>query len=188
MLHVTTRSGNVDLLEIFLKKEEINISLVYYKYKAAYFFIGWPRYVKGDKYILENCFKLLLDKHSVTKMDIYFRDVSGNTSLHIALQSAFRNRPKLLLIEDADVSIRGNAGPVMMPTTLPILEEILEYCLMSINELFMNKDFLLKLNNELLTNIVSPIAECQHLRKLLKHPVISTLLFLKWLKFRLFFF
>jgi hypothetical protein len=37
-------------------------------------------------------------------------------------------------------------------------------------------------------HIVPPIAECQHLRELLKHPVISAFLILKWLRVRKIFF
>jgi len=47
------------------------------------------------------------------KMGIDFRDVSGNTALYIALQSGFRERAKLLLIEGADISVRGNVCQVL---------------------------------------------------------------------------
>jgi len=66
-------------------------------------------------------------------MGIDFRDVSGNTALYIALQSGFRERVQLLLIEGADISERGNVCQVLLQTTLPILEDILEDCLMIID-------------------------------------------------------
>jgi len=189
LLHATTRSGNFELLEILLKKEEIDISLKDYKDRTILHWLAQVRERKpSDKYILENCFKVLLGKQSVTKMGIDFRDVSGNSALYVALQSGFQDRAKLLLGEGADVSVRGNACQVTLPTTLPILEEIIEDCIMSNDELLMSKDFVLRLNNELLTKIVPRIAESQHLRELLKHPVISTFLFLKWLRVRHIFF
>jgi len=66
-------------------------------------------------------------------MGIDFRDVSGNIALYIAVQSGFRERVKLFLIEGADISVRGNVCQVLLQTTLPILEDILEDCLMSID-------------------------------------------------------
>jgi len=66
-------------------------------------------------------------------MGIDFRDVLGNTALYIALKSVFRGRAKLLLIEGADISEGGNVCQVLLQTTLPILEDILEHCLMSID-------------------------------------------------------
>jgi len=184
-IHATSRSGNFELLEILLKKEEINISLKDTKDRTILHWLAQVREKKpGDNYMLENCFKVLLDRHSVTKMGIDFQDVSGNTALYIALQSGFRDRAKLLLSEGADVSVRGNAGPLLFPTTLQTLEEILDKCLISNDELLMCKDFVLSLNNKLLTKIVPRIAESRHLRDLLKHPVISTFLNLKWLDVR----
>jgi ankyrin repeat protein len=189
LLHATARSGNFVHLEVLLKKEEINVSLKDNKDRTILHWLAKVRERKpGDKYILENCFKLLLHKLSITKIVIDYRDVSGNTALYVALQSGFRDRAKLLLSGGADVSVLGNASQVLLPTTLPVLEEILDDCLLSNDKLLMSKNFVLKLNKELLTNIVPPIAESQHLRELLKHPVISTFLFLKWLNVRFIFF
>ena len=134
LIHATARSGNFELLEILLKEEEINISLKDSKDRTVLQCLAQVRERKpGDKFILENCFKVLLGKHSVMKMGIDFRDVSGNTALYIALQSGFRERVKLLLIEGADISVRGNVCQVLLQTTLPILEDILEHCFMSID-------------------------------------------------------
>ena len=189
MVHATSRSGNFELLEILLKKKEINISLKDYKDRTI---LHWKVQVSerkpSDKYILDNCFKLLLDSHSLTKMVIDIRDVSDNTALYVALQSGIRDRAKLLLSEVADVSILVNACPLMLPTNLSLLEEILEDCLLPNDQLLMSKDLLLRFNNELLKNIFPHIAESQQLRKLLKHPVSSNFLFLKWLKARFIFF
>ena len=134
LIHATSRSGNFELLEILLKEEELNISLKDSKDRTV---LHWLTQVRerepGDKCKLENCFKVFLDKHSVMKMGIEFRDVSGNTALYIALQSGFRETVQLLLIEGAEISERGNVCQVLLRTTLPILEDILEDRLMSID-------------------------------------------------------
>jgi ankyrin repeat protein len=189
LLHATARSGNFEWLKLLLEKDGIDVCLQDNEQRTI---LHWLAQVRernpGDKYILEKCFKLIMDKHLVTRMGIDIRDVSGNTALYIALQKGFRDRAELLLSEGADISALGNACPVSLPTTLPLLEEILDNCLMSNDELLTSTDLLLSLNNELLTNMVPHIAESQHLRELLKHPVISAFLFLKWLKVRYIFF
>jgi ankyrin repeat protein len=189
LLHATARSGNFEVLQVLLKKEEINISLKDYKNRTILHWLSQVRERKpNDKYILENCFKLLLDKHHVTKIGIDFRDVSGNTALYIALENGFRDRAKLLLSEGADVSVLENGSKVLLSDTLSILEEVLEDCLLSNDELLTSKDLELRLNKDLLEKIIPRIAETEHLRELLKHPVMSTFLSLKWLNVRFIFF
>ena len=189
LLHGTARSGNFEVLQLLLKKKEINVSVKDYKDRTILHWWAQVRERKpSDKYILESCWKELLDKHPVTKIDIDFRDVSGNTALCTALENGFRDRAKLLLSEGADVSVLENGSKLLLSDSLSILEEILEDCLLSNDELLTSKDLKLRLNKELLANIVTRIAETQHLRELLKHPVISTFLSIKWLKVRFLFF
>jgi ankyrin repeat protein len=189
LLHTTARSGNFDLLKILLNKENIDISIKDEKDRTILHWLAQARERKpGDKDILEECFKLLLLKHSVLKIDIDSRDVSGNTALYVAIQSGFRDRAKLLLSEGADISLLGNACLVLLPTTLRTVQEILDDCLVSNNKPVTSKDIVLTLNRQLLTHIVPRIAECQHLRELLKHSVIYAFLILKWVRVRYFFF
>jgi len=160
LLHATTRSGNFELLEILLKKEEINISIKDYKDRTILHLLAQVREKKpGDKYILQNCVKVLLDNHSVTKVGIDFGDISVNTALYIALENGFRDRAKLLLNKGADISVLENGSQVLLPTILPILEENLENSLMG-NDVPVNSKYLhLKLNFQLLKNIFPHIAE-----------------------------
>jgi len=189
LIHATVRCGNFEVLHLLLEKDTEGICKKDNEQRTVLHWLAQVRERKpSDKSIMEKCFKLLLDKDHVTKMGIDFQDVSGNTALYIALQKGFRDRAELLLSKGADVSVLGNAGPLLLPTNLLILEEILDDCLQSNGELVTSKDLLLRFNTELLTNIVPRIAESQNLRNLLKHPVISTFLFLKWLKVRYIFF
>jgi len=185
LIHATARSGNFEVLQVLLKKEGIDTSLNDYKERTILHWLAQVREMEtDDKYILENGFKLLLDIPSIKKMGVDFRDVSENTPLYIALEKKFRDRAKLLLSAGANVGILGNACTVLLPTTLPILTEIIEDCLESNDELIASKDIEIRLNYQLLMNIVPPIAESRHLRDLLKHPVISTFLNLKWQHFK----
>jgi len=189
LIHATARCRNFGVLQLLLKKEEINVSLQDYENRTILHWLAQERERnRGEKYILENCFKVILDRHPVTKMGIDFRDVSGNTALYIALENGFRDRAKLLLSAGADVSVFGKSSKVLLSDSLSILEEILDDCLQSNNEPLRSRDLQLKLNNKLLRNIVPRIAGSRHLRELLKHPVIPTFLNLKWLIVRHIFF
>jgi ankyrin repeat protein len=185
LIHATARSGNFEVLQVLLQKEGIDTSLNDRKERTILHWLAQVREMKpNDKYILENCFKLVLNILSIKKVGVDFRDVSENTALYIALEKKFRDRAKLLLSAGANVGVLGNACTVLLPTTLPIMEEVIEDCLETNDELIASKDIEIRLNYQLLMNIVPPIAESRHLRNLLKHPVISTFLNLKWQHFQ----
>jgi ankyrin repeat protein len=204
LIHATARSGNFEILQLLLKKEETDTSLKDDKDRTILHWLAQVRERKqGDECILENCFKLLLHKHvdtetasdcgdfpgnNLCKKGIDDRDSSGNTALYIAVERQFWNRAKLLLSEGADVSVLGNACTVLLPNVSSILEEVVEDCLTSNDEIITSKNLLLRLNYQLLKRIVQTISESKHLREFLKQPVISTFLFLNWLNVRFIFF
>jgi hypothetical protein len=76
----------------------------------------------------------------------------------------------------------------LLSASLSIPEEILDDCLLSNDKPVTSKVLQLRLNNGLLVIIVPRVAESQHLRYLLTHPVISTFLNLKWQRIKFFFF
>ncbi|GFG31644.1 hypothetical protein Cfor_03211 [Coptotermes formosanus] len=78
---------------------------------------------------------------------------------------------------------------VLLPSTLSILEEILDDCLGSNNEPVTSEDYVLYFNDpEMLWNLSRRMAESQHLRKLLRHPVITNFVTLKWQRVKNYFF
>jgi len=77
---------------------------------------------------------------------------------------------------------------ILLSASLPILEEILQDCLLSNDKPVTRRDLLLWFENNYLIHIVPRIAESEHLKDLLRHPVISTFLILKLDNIRIFFF
>ena len=132
--------------------------------------------------------KLLLRSNNIWKKGIDDRDSSGNTALYTAVESVFQERTKLLLNKGADVMVLEQGSKILLSASLPILEGILDDCLLSNDKPVTSSDLLLWFKNTFLMHIVPRIAESEHLQDLLRHPVISSFLILKWDNIRVFFF
>jgi hypothetical protein len=92
------------------------------------------------------------------------------------------------LNKGADVMVLEQGSKILLSASLPILEGILDDCLLSNDNPVTSKDLLLWFKNSFLMYIVPRIAESEHLKDLLIHPVISTFLILKWDDIRVVFF
>jgi ankyrin repeat protein len=181
LLHATARSGNFELLEVLLKKNKIDASVKDIEERTILHW--WARVSErkpGDKHILENCFNLLLHKYSVTKMDIDFRDISGNTALYIAVESGFRDRAVLLLNKGADIIVFEQVSPMLSKASKSMLEGILDDCLESNDEPVTSQKCELTYKHQLLEKMLPRMAEGPQLKDLLRHPVAATFLRLKW--------
>ena len=189
LIHATARSGNFEVLLILLKKLEIDVSL---KDNDQRTILHWLAGVRernaGDKQKIEYCLKLLLRSNNIWKKGIDDRDSSGNTALCIAVERGFQERAKLLLNEGADVMVLEKGSKILLSASLPTLEGILDDCLLSNDKPVTSRDLLLWFKNKFLMHIVPRIAESEHLQDLLRHPVISTFLILKWENIRIYFF
>jgi ankyrin repeat protein len=189
LLHATARSGNLDLLEILLKQENIDVSLTDRDDRTI---LHWLARISGsesgDKERLERCFELLLGPESRLKVDIDDRDGSGNTALHIAVECEFLDRVLLLLRSGADITKTKHDSSILSSISTSFLEDILDECLETNNEPVTSRNLRLIFRYEFLANMLPHMAECSHLRGLLRHPVISSFLSLKWRQVRLIFF
>jgi ankyrin repeat protein len=189
LLNATARSGNFEALLILLKKLEIDISLRdNEKRTVLHWLAGVSERNLGDKQKIEYCLKLLLRSNNIRKKDIDDRDSSGNTALCTAVERGLRDRAKLLLNKGADIMVLEQGSKILLSASLPILEEILDDCLLSNDKPVTSKDLLLWFKNNFLMYIVPRIAESEHLKDLLIHPVISAFLILKWVNIRVFLF
>jgi hypothetical protein len=181
LLHATARSGNFELLEVLLKRHKTDVNL---KDNEDRTILHWWASISerkpADKHTLENCFKLLLDKHSVTKMSIDFRDISDNTALSTAVESGFWDRAVLLVNKGADIIVFEQVSPILSEANKSLLEGILDDCLESNGEPVTSKKCKLTYKDQLLEKILSRMADGPQLRDLLKHPVVETFLSLKW--------
>jgi hypothetical protein len=178
------------VLEVLLKRHETDAGVKDSEDRTVLHW--WARVSErkpGDKHMLENCFKLLMEKYSVTKMGIDFRDIWKNTPLYMAVESGFRDRAKLLLSEGADFMVFEHGSKILLlSASLSIVEEFLDNCLERNDKPATGKDFELRLNCRPLIKIVPRMAESHYHRGLLRHPVMSTFLNLKWQKVKLVFF
>ena len=181
LLHSTARSGNVEVLLILLKNLETDISLKDNEQRTIlHWLAGVSERNPGDKQKILYCLKFLLRSNNIWKKGIDDRDSLGNTALCTAVERGFQQRAKLLLKEGADVMVLEQGSKTLLSASLPILEEILDDCLLSNGKPLTNMDLLLGFENSFLMHIVSRIVESEHLKVLLRHPVISTYLTLKW--------
>jgi ankyrin repeat protein len=181
LLHATARSGNLDTLEILLKKIKIDASLIDNEERTILHWWACIRERKpDDKVRLENCFKLLLGNHSFMDRGIDFQDTSGNTALYNAVKGGFRDRAVLLLSEGADIILFEQVSPILSEANKSLLEGILDDCVESDDEKVTSINCKLRYKDKLLEKILPSIAESPYLRGLLKHPVVATFLNLKW--------
>jgi len=189
LIHATARSGNFEVLVKLLHNHKTDLSLTDNEDRTIlHWLAGVSERKRGDKQKIETCLKLFLCWICISKKGIDSPDSSGNTALITAVERGFQGRAKLLLSKGADVMVFEHGSKVLLSASLSILEEILDDCLLSNDKPVTSKDLQLRLNKELLVIIVPRIAESQHLRDLLTHPVISTFLNLKWQKIKFFFF
>jgi len=68
-----------------------------------------------------------------------------NTSLHITVESGFRDRAKMLLIKGAYVWVFERGNKILLSGSLSILEKILDDCLQHNDKPLTSKDLQLKL-------------------------------------------
>ena len=191
LIHATARSGNFEVLVKLLYNHKTDLGLTDNEDRTIlHWLAGVSERKPGDKQKIENCLKLFLCwiYICISKKGIDSPDSSGNTALITAVERGFHGRAKLLLSKGADVMVFEHGSKVLLSASLSILEEFLDDCLLSNDKPITSKDLQLRLNNELLVIIVPRIADSQHLRDLLTHPVISTFLNLKWQKIKFFFF
>jgi ankyrin repeat protein len=178
LIHATARSGNFEVLQLLLEKEgeedlEDNDQRTILHWLAL---VG----ERKSKKKLEDCLNRLLQPDCSWKVDIENRDRRGNTALYIAVERGFRDRAKLLLSEGADVRVFERGSKILLSASLSIVKELLGDCLQSNDKPLTSIDLQLKLKYRPLNKIVPRIAESERHGDLLKHPVMSSFLILKW--------
>jgi ankyrin repeat protein len=187
LLHAPARSGNFELLEVLLKKEEIDVSVKGSEERTIlHVLAGVSERASGDKKKIEYCLKLLLGPNYIRKKGVDDRDSSENTAVFIAAERGFRHRAILLLKNGADIMALEQGSKMLLPSMLSVMEEILDDCLESNSKELSSTKYSLAIKYpQLLWKLSLRMAESQHLRDLLRHPVISTFLILKWQEIRL---
>jgi ankyrin repeat protein len=170
LIHLTARSGNLDVLKILLEYRNVDASVTDNKNRTI---LHWLAKVSGknpgDKERIERCFKLVQNSCTNTIFDL--KDDEENTALYIAAKSGFKDRVLLLLKRGANIMLSIHGTPILSSVSTPMLEEILDDCLECNDEPQKSEALELTFNYQILHKIIPHMAECPHQRELLKHPV-----------------
>ncbi|CAG0886720.1 unnamed protein product [Darwinula stevensoni] len=129
------------------------------------------------------------------------QDSFGYTPLHLAALNEYSSCVKMLLEYGADVTIKTNGGITALqyivrksPSSLAKFREMFDESV-TLNDEMNDRDMELKLNYSVLvpqghkseTSLFVHLINCGQ-RRLLRHPLCESFLYLKWLKVRKFFF
>jgi ankyrin repeat protein len=189
LILATTRCGNLSVVEILLKEDNVDTRL---RDSDERTILHWLASVsgreRGQKELLQSCFDLLLWPECGRKVNIDDTDGSGNSALHLAMERELRDRAMLLLRYGADVTLSKYGSSVLSSVSVSFLEDIFDECLESNSEPVTSKNCTLTFRYEFLANMLPYMAESLHLRDLLRHPVVTSFVSLKWRQVKLFFF
>ena len=193
LLHATVESGCYNNLILLLQHKDTDLNIKDDENRTVLHCLAKVHYrEESDKGKLEKCIQILLGNKSQNnnenpRININEQDTSGKTALHIAIQRENQDRILLLLTYGADVVVKHGTS-MLSSISSWALEEILDECIEHNNEPLTSIDFKVTLKFDFLSNILEHISNMAHLRDLLRHPVISTYLSLKWKLIRLYLF
>ncbi|KAK7078324.1 hypothetical protein SK128_027267 [Halocaridina rubra] len=154
----------------------------------------YPMKKEGVDYY--RCLQLLLDKKQY--LDIDAVDEFDNTPLHYAVLCDDQSFVRMLLLNGAHLGIRNKFGTLAITRIqVSVLEEVLNECIKHKNKVT-DSDFEIILHYSLLapaeasqqpeTECLRFLSESQKHKRLLRHPIIDTFLFLKWQKIKKYYF
>ncbi|KAK8753764.1 hypothetical protein OTU49_001472 [Cherax quadricarinatus] len=154
----------------------------------------YPLQNEGVNYY--RCLQILLDKKCY--LDIDAQDEFDNTPLHYAVLCDDQSFVRILLLNGAHLGIRNKFGTLAITRIQPsVLEEVLNDCIKHRNNVA-DRDFEIILHYSMLAPAQAsqqPETECLRFlsgsrkhRRLLRHPIIDTFLFLKWQRIRQYYF
>jgi ankyrin repeat protein len=188
LLHATTRSGNLELLEKLLKKDKIDVTV---KDSEQRTILHWWATVSeknpDDNKRLESCFNLILQKGFDKKSSFKEQDSSGNTPFSIAVDRKYRDRILLMLDTNSKNIIYPYFYCILESASKSLLESILDYCFDSNDEPTNSEELKVTLKIYALHNMTRFVVDSTH-RDLLKHPVLSVFVNLMWKKVKHIFF
>ena len=176
--------------------------------KASY--VNSLKVLLGKSYASNPCFE-----HQIDSIINYQEKLEGNTALHYATMQSDQDIIKLLLCRGANMGVKNFGEKTPVQNILPVtLKEVLDDCIKS-EGIITNEEFKITFKYNFLTPPIlnedmlfqyqqansqerRPLPETEALwylstaskdhRSLLKHPVISSFLWLKWQRIRTIFY
>lgn len=213
LLHLTAKRGNTELLKMLLHVQGININVKDSCGRTALHCLAGVHCRSEDESdLLQKSLGLLLRKsdpvnNTATEVDLHAVTSTGETALHIAARFGDRQTVLTLLRHGANMmhEISG-VGPPLKYIDPTVMEHCLNECIDSSDDSPVQQDYMLIFNY----NFINPVDENKYGKKqqyfdpemsslqyltskhrfkhLLKHPVITSFLTLKWRKVRFMYF
>jgi len=211
LLHLTAKRGNTESLQILLHAEGININVKdSYGRTTLHCLAGVRCKSDAESKCLQKSIGLLLGELHPVTIDLHAVTSTGETALHIAARMGERETVLTLLRHGANIMYRApGSEPPLTHIDPSVLESFLDECIDSNDESSVQEDYMLTFDYKFL-NIIKGSDECKdrkkqrycdpempalnylssktRLKHLLKHPVITSFLTLKWRKIRFMYF
>lgn len=213
LLHLTARRGNTDVLQILLHTQGINVNVSdSYGRTPLHCLASVHTKTKAESNSLKKCIDLLLGKSETMNnmtpvVDLHAVTSTGETALHIAARMGDKETVLTLLRHGANI-MHSTSGldPPLSYIDPSVLECFLDECIDSSDESSIQQDYMLTFDYNFLSPMkgddgnrtgkkqryfdpempsLNYLARNSRLKHLLKHPVITSFLTLKWKKIRL---
>ena len=216
LLHLAVKRGNTNLLHILLCAQGINVNIKdSYGRTPLHCLAGVRCRSEADSEYLQKSIGLLLGESDPVNNKTPAADVSaitsaGETALHIAARMGNSETVLTLMRHGANIMYRiPGLQPPLSEIDPSVLERFLDACIDSNDESPLQQDYMLSFDyNFLMSTYGSPesksrkkqryfdpempplnyLTNKQKFKHLLKHPVITSFLTLKWKKIRFMYF
>ena len=211
LLHLTAKTGNTEALKILLQVRNIDVNIKdSYSRTPLHCLSGVHSQNKNNSAALQNTINMLLgdsrsdmDKRKMS--DLNAVTLNGETPLHIAARIGEKDTILTLLRHGANIMFRtADIKPPIMYIDPTILESYLDECIESNEYSSSQDDYMLTFDYSFLyltkqnyldknkkrepeMETLEYLSKKYRFKQLLKHPIISSYLQLKWQKVRLFY-
>ncbi|XP_069688344.1 transient receptor potential channel pyrexia-like [Periplaneta americana] len=206
-LLLAAKSGNYIALEELIKDKSTNVNIIDRENRTVLHYAveqyGSERAQRCISLLLDGPDKISSSIEVATrfKHDINARDNSGNTALNLAAQRKAQQTVLTLLRHGASIAQRGSHGSPVPHMSPNILQTFLDECIEFNEKSQEDQHFHIKFSYKFLmssdadsegyfpeSDPLYSIAMCRKMKHLLKHPVLSSFIYLKWRRVRSYFF
>jgi ankyrin repeat protein len=211
LLHLTAKRGNIKLLQILLHTQGINVNVKdSYGRTPLHCLAGVHCRSKTESDFLQKSLGLLLGEsdpanNTTPVADLHAVMCTGETALHIATRMGDRQTVLALLRHGANLMHKvSTIGPPLSYIDPSVMENFLDECIDSSDESSVQQDYMLTFDYNFLNPIkgsdekqqycvpemppLKYLASKYKFKHLLKHPIITSFLTLKWRKIRFMYF
>ncbi|XP_069681072.1 transient receptor potential cation channel protein painless-like [Periplaneta americana] len=193
LLHLAVQEGRADVLELLLDHPNTRVLVTDSHGRNALHYVARQR---GEPSVITSCVVRLLGHHlrfpDKPRFDVDAQDYDGNTALHLAGRYGHEQTVLTLLRNDASLLVRNGRGEYALTSVdADTLRAFLDEQVDCANTAFEDKGFYIELHYAFLggagMTALLLMAQRPHLWELLKHPVLTSFLSLRWKRVRTYF-